>query len=169
MSRTAGDRPELRPAGRRERGILNYPTDENRHVIETPSWTVEIPTLVGGGVGVTVLLLALVERLRRTFATRQDLNGFGDRLMALQSLYLQVREAADEARARTAATEAEQRHQWERIAEQVIRPLERITDKLEGVAEIQAAQASALEHIGYRLDRADGQGAPRTIQPRNRP
>lgn len=137
-------------------------------MIATPNWTLEIPALIGGGVGVTVLLLALVERLRRTFATRQDLNGFGDRLMALQTLYLQVREATDEARARTAATEAEQRHQWERIAEQVIKPLQRITDKLEGVAEIQAAQAAALEHIGHRLDRADGQGASRTTQQRNR-
>lgn len=126
----------------------------------TPGWTMEIPVLVGSGLGLTVLLLALVERLRRTFATRQDLNGFGDRLMALQTLYLQVREAADDARERIAAAESEQRHQWERIAEQVIRPLERITDKLEGVAEIQAAQAAALEHIGQRMDRAETLPAP---------
>lgn len=51
--------------------------------------------------------------------------------------------------------EREQKHQWERIAEQVIRPLERITDKLEAVGEIQAAQAAALEHILQRLDRID--------------
>ena len=127
----------------------------------TPGWTAEIPVLVGSGLGLSVLLLALVERLRRTFATQQELNGFGDRLMALQTLYLQVREAADDARTRIAATETEQRHQWERIAEQVIRPLERITDKLEGVAEVQAAQAAALEHIGARLDRTESlQGGP---------
>lgn len=136
-------------------------------------WRVDVSTLVGSGFIVSVLLLALVERLRRTFATRQELNGFGDRLTALQSLYLQVREGVDDARERIVATEAEQRHQWERIAEQVIRPLERITDKLEGVAEVQAAQAAALEHIGARLDRADGQhGAPNAahpILPRRRP
>ncbi len=133
----------------------------------SPGWTVDVPMLVGSGTAATVLLLALVERLRRTFATRQELNGFGDRLMAMQSLYLQVREGVDEARERIAATEAEQRHQWERIAEQVIRPLERITDKLEGVAEVQAAQAAALEHIGARLDRADGQrGTPVPDVPR---
>ncbi len=136
-------------------------------MIATQSWTLEIPALIGGGVGLTVLLLALVERLRRTFATRQDLNGFGDRLMALQTLYLQVREGIDEARVRSAAMEAEQRHQWARIAEQVIKPLERITDKLEGVAEIQAAQAAALEHIDRRLNRADEQGAHRSNQPRS--
>lgn len=116
-------------------------------------WT----AVAGSGFVVTVLLLALVEHLRRTFVTRQELNGLGDRLNALQSLYLQVREAADEARERAAATQAEQKHQWERIAEQVIRPLERITDKLEGVAEIQAAQAASLEHIGHRLNRTEGQ------------
>jgi hypothetical protein len=118
-------------------------------------WTVDVSTLVGSGFIVSVLLLALVERLRRTFATRQELNGFGDRLTALQSLYLQVREGVDEARERAAATEAEQRHQWERIAEQVIRPLERITEKLEDTSEAQAAQAAVLEQIGRRLDRAD--------------
>ena len=126
-------------------------------MIATPSGTLDMLALVGGGTAATVLLLALVERLRRTFATRQDLNGLGDRVAALQTLYLQVREGVDDARERIATTEAEQRHQWERIAEQVIRPLERITDKLEGVAEAQAAQAAALEHIGFRLDRADGQ------------
>lgn len=140
-------------------------------MIATPSWTVDVAALVGGGTAATVLLLALVERLRRTFATRHDLNGLGDRVMALQTLYLQVREGVDDARERLAATESEQRHQWERIAEQVIRPLERITDKLEGVAEIQAAQAAALEHIGQRMDRADGRppSDPPPTNPRRRP
>lgn len=139
----------------------------------TPGWTIDISTLIGSGLGATVLLLALVERLRRTFATKQDLNGFGERLAALQSLYIQVRESADEARERAGATEAEQRHQWERIAEQVIRPLERITDKLENVAEAQAAQAAALQHIGIRLDRAEpatghGRASSRTTNARKR-
>lgn len=138
-------------------------------MIASPGWTVDISVLVGSGVGVTVLLLALVERLRRTFATRQDLNGLGERLTALQSLYLPLRETVDELRERLATAETEQRHQWERIAEQVIRPLERITDKLEGVAEVQAAQAASLEHIGQRLDRTDAQGVVRPTQPRNRP
>jgi len=120
--------------------------------------------LAGSGFVVSVLLLALVERLRRTFATRQDLNGIGDRLNALQSLYVQTRESADEARDRVSAVEAEQKHQWERVAEQVIKPLERITDKLETVSEIQSAQRATLEHIGKWLDRA---GEPRS--PNNTP
>ena len=117
--------------------------------------TVGWQAITGIGLVAGVLLLALVERLRRTFATRQYLNGLGDRVNALQSLFLQVRESADEVRERVAEVEAEQRHQWERVAEQVIRPLERITDKLENVSEIQAAQTATLEHIGRWLDRAE--------------
>lgn len=115
----------------------------------------EWSAILGSGFVVSVLLLALVERLRRTFATREELNRLGDKFNALQTLYLQVRENADEARERAAATRAEQKQQWERIAEQAIRPVERITEKLEAVGEAQAAQASTLEYIGKRLDRAD--------------
>jgi hypothetical protein len=122
-----------------------------------PVLTLDWPALAGSGFVASVLLLALVERLRRTFATRQDLNGLGDRLNALQSLYLQVREAADEARDRTVSVQAEQKYQWERITEQVIKPLERITEKLESVSEVQAAQTASLEHIGRWLDRAHNQ------------
>ena len=115
--------------------------------------TIDWPALAGSGFVATVLLLALVERLRRTFATRHDLNGLGDRLNALQTLYIQVREAADDARDQASACRAEQKHQWERVADQVIKPLERITEKLENVSEIQAAQTATLEHIGKWLDR----------------
>lgn len=113
------------------------------------------PAIVGSGFVATVLLLALVEHLRRTFATRQDLDGLGDRVNALQSLYLQVRAATEETEERLAAVESEQRHQWERVAEQVIKPLERITEKLEAVGQMQAAQAATLEHVGRWLDRAE--------------
>lgn len=118
-------------------------------------WDWNASVVVGSGFVVSVLLLALVEWLRRTFATRQELNGVSEKFQALQTLYLQVRESADEARTQATAVQAEQKHQWQRTAEQVIRPLERITEKLEGVAETQAAQAAALDQIGRRLDRAD--------------
>lgn len=131
----------------------------------TLSWQ----TIAGGGFVASVLLLALVERLRRTFATRHDLNGLGDRMNALQNLYLQVREAADEARDRALAAQSEQKHQWERVAEQVIRPLERITEKLETVSEIQAAQTASLEHIGRWLDRPDERRGPSCTRARREP
>lgn len=108
--------------------------------------------MVGIGTAAAVLFLAMVERLRRTFATRQELNGLGERLTALHTLYVQVRESADEARERAIAAETEQRRQWERITEHVVRPFDRITEKLAGVAEAQAAQAAALAHMTTRAD-----------------
>jgi hypothetical protein len=125
-------------------------------VVNTQSiLTLDWSALVGSGFVVGVLFLALVERLRRTFASQQELNGLGEKFSALQSLYLQVREAADEARERALSAQTEQRHQWERIAEQVIRPLERITERLDSVCAAQAAQAATLDHIGKRLDHAE--------------
>jgi len=123
---------------------------------------------VGIGTAATVLFLALVERLRRTFATRQEINGIGERVNALHTLYVQVRESTDDTRERAMATEAEQRRQWERITEHVIRPLDRITEKLEGVAEAQAAQAAALEHLGLHAGEAPRPG-PLRHKPRRRP
>lgn len=120
-----------------------------------PVLTLDWPALVGSGVVTTVVFLALVERLRRTFATQTDLNGLGDRVNAMQTLFIQLREGTDDFRTRLNTVESEQKHQWERVAEQVIKPLERITEKLEMVSELQAAQKSTLEHIEKRLDRAD--------------
>jgi hypothetical protein len=137
--------------------------------MESAVWPLDVSTLVGSGFVARVLLLALVERLRRTFVSQQELSGLDDRLKALQGHYLQVRETADEARERARANQAEQEHQWERIAEQVIRPLERITERLEAVCEAQAAQAAALDFIGKRLDEADGRRKPRTSPTRRQP
>jgi acyl-CoA reductase-like NAD-dependent aldehyde dehydrogenase len=119
--------------------------------------TLDWPAIAGSGFVAAVIIGALTERLRRVFASRQELNGLGDKFNALQSLYLQVRESADEARERAKANQAAQKQQWERIAEQVIKPLERITDRLEAVGEAQAAQATALEFIGKRLDQSEAQ------------
>jgi hypothetical protein len=82
--------------------------------MESAVWPLDVSTLVGSGFVARVLLLALVERLRRTFVSQQELSGLDDRLKALQGHYLQVRETADEARERARANQAEQEHQWER-------------------------------------------------------
>jgi hypothetical protein len=115
----------------------------------------EISVLIGGGSGVTILLLALVERLRRTFATRQEMEQVEARFRAIEALYAGVREAADDARERADAAEREQRRQWERVSEQVIRPLERSLERLESVCEAQAVQATTLDHLVKRMDQAD--------------
>lgn len=132
---------------------------------EQAAFTLDWQALAGSGFVSGVLFLALVERLRHTFATRQELNGLGQKFNALETLFIQVREVADEAHASASAVRAEQKHQWERITEQVIRPLERITDKLEAVGEAQAAQSSTLDHIVGRLNRADVHSPPRKRQP----
>lgn len=111
--------------------------------------------VAGSGFVITVLILALVERLRRVFATKQDLNGLGQKFNALETLYIQVREATDSVRADVASIRAEQRMLAERITEQVIRPLERLSQKVEEVSETQVRHATALEH----LDRAMTRGA----------
>jgi hypothetical protein len=129
----------------------------------------DLSVLIGSGFGVSVLLLALVEWLRRTFATRADLDRVAAKCTALESLFLQVREAADEARERASALQAEQKHQWERIAEQVIRPLERITKRLDSVCEAQAIQSTALAYLTKRFDQADAWRDAIHIAPEKKP
>jgi hypothetical protein len=124
--------------------------------MDAPIFDVYWSDLLGGGLVGTVLLLALIERLRRTFATKVDLNGLGDRVNLLQTHNAQLQEAIDDTRERLMSVETEQKLQWERVMEQVIRPLERITEKLEGMGTAQAAQAAALEQIGKWLDRMEG-------------
>lgn len=108
--------------------------------------TLDWPALTDGFAAL-LLFLTLLERLRRLFTARGETH----RLEALQGLSVDARAAADEARERSTDLTREQRHQWERVAE-----------RLEAVAEIQAAQTAALEHVLRRLDRLDpgatGQG-----------
>jgi len=111
--------------------------------------------VAGSGFVATVLMLALVERLRRVFATKQDLNGLGQKFNALETLYIQVREAADDARSGVVTIRTEQRVLSERITEQVIRPLERLSQKVEDLNEAQVRQATALEHLDRALTRND--------------
>jgi hypothetical protein len=115
--------------------------------------TLDWSTVLGGGFVITVLLLALVERLRRTFATKDQLNGFGHRVNELTGLYQQVREAVDDARDAVRSLEAEQRHQTDRLNRQVIDPLERISIKLQELTKSQIEQASAVKHIERWIDR----------------
>lgn len=128
--------------------------------METTIVSLRWADLLGGGVVAGIFLLALTERLRRTFATRNDLNGLGERQNALQGQAGELRKLQDELRERVAALESEQKNQAERVVTQVIRPLERITEKLENVSRAQAAQATALEHIGEWLGRLDHGRAP---------
>jgi len=123
--------------------------------ISNGAFSLDWETVASSGFVVGVLFLALVERLRRTFATKQDLNGLGQKFNALENLYIQVRDAVDEARDHTIEVRAEQRAQAERIDEGVIATLIRLTEKVDQLAEGLAGQRAAVEHIGRRLDRVE--------------
>jgi hypothetical protein len=110
--------------------------------------------VAGSGFVAAVLLAALVERLRRTFATRREVSALGRRVGEVEALQARLREAAEEARAELSELRAEQRHGWERVSERAIRPLERATEKLQAMGEIQAAQAVILDELSRRVHRA---------------
>lgn len=109
-----------------------------------------IETLISGGV-LSVILggfgLALRGWLAKYFATKQDLDGLGDRVTAYANITVQTRELADENRDSIREIRAEGRAQWERMTEQVIRPLETATKSLQGMQESVAVQTNTLEAV----------------------
>ena len=123
----------------------------------TPDRLVELPAM-WIGTGAVFLLLALMNRLRRVFATLKELNQCSNHLMALQTLYLQVRHTNEHTHERIAAAEAERALQWERTQEQVLRPLERVTEKLEAAVAVQEARAVTLDELSQRMERTRPKG-----------
>ena len=111
--------------------------------------------LAGGGFVATVAFLALVERLRRTFSTRQEFSSLAERVDALQRLCAGLEETSIQATERSRIMERDQKEQWKRLTDQVLRPLQRTTTKLEGVKEAQAGHAATLDQIVQRVDRLD--------------
>jgi hypothetical protein len=124
-------------------------------------WTM----VAGSGFVAAVLLAALVERLRRTFVTRRELATLARRLGELEARHARLRDAAEEARGELGELRADQRHQWERVNERAIRPLERATEKLQAMGEIQAAQAVILDELSRRVHR-DGPSLSRPFPER---
>lgn len=104
-----------------------------------------------GGAAASVLVLALMERLRRTFATRQDLDALGERLRALEGACREAREAAAEVCDRQEAAQREHRLSGERLVEQWLRPLERAVERLEAAQASQATHATLLAQLARRL------------------
>ena len=121
--------------------------------MNNPVLSLDWSALVGSGFVAAVLLLALVERLRSTFATKDDLAAVERKLHELQQRYTEVRQAADEANATATAIQGEQKHQWELVNRQVIEPLARITDKLEDLGQTQIGQAATLAQLDKWLER----------------
>lgn len=107
--------------------------------------------LLGGGVLYRLVLGALENRLRTTFATRAELDAAGARVNALETVVVQARDQADTANERVTLVEERSHQQWERLTERfsevVVRPLEKLTDRLEQIAEIQARQQAQIESL----------------------
>jgi hypothetical protein len=91
--------------------------------------------------------LAIKGWLAKSFATKDELNGYGDRLNAFSSIVMQVRELSDSNRDDIRSLQAEIRHQWERISAETIDPLRRITDDLQTLSTTQAKQTGILEML----------------------
>src|SRR5690606_24311196 len=93
--------------------------------------------LVGGGVIYRVIIAALENRLRDTFATKSDVNALGTRVNAFESVVLQNREAADKANDRVTLLEQRQAMHFERIteriSEEVKAPMERMGGQIDSL------------------------------------
>ena len=98
-----------------------------------------------------VLLAALVERLRRTFATRHEVAALRRRGEALQKQCSSTRELSLRAYNRADATHAELERERERLNGHVLVPLQRGAAKLESIGEMAASHASTLRHLEGRL------------------
>lgn len=107
--------------------------------------------LLGGGVLYRLVLGALENRLRTTFATRRELNAVGDRVNALETVVVQARDQADHANERVTLMEERAHQQWkqitERLSEVVVRPLERLTERLEKIGEEQVRQQEQIKTL----------------------
>lgn len=101
-------------------------------------------------------LMTLAEvRFRRIFATEKDLQGVSGRADAMQTLYLQLREASEKHERELAELRIGQQRQWQDIAERVIAPLDRISERTNDMAEQQAAITTTLEHVCDWLKQAN--------------
>lgn len=102
----------------------------------------------GGG---AVVLAALKWSMRREYVPRieveQLVNGYGERVNDLVVQQSVTDRIAQDAAQRVRSVEDEQRRAWERIAEQIVRPLEGITRSVQAINETQAVQTSTLEGI----------------------
>lgn len=124
--------------------------------------------LIGGGAIGGILWHALQNRLRdqfverdelfdaagdRKFAKLKDVNDMGSRVNGLETVAIQARDRADEAADGVAVLDERQRQHWERVTEQIVRPLERVAERMELMGKEQARQAEALRLMYDQLHR----------------
>lgn len=113
--------------------------------------------IVGGGVIWKFGMNALVNELRQTFATKDDLSEQEARLDAHEQAIALNKESVDQTNQRFAIMEERNHQQWERVteklSEQIIKPLEKITDRMETISQQLAGHAREFEHVWRELER----------------
>lgn len=112
-------------------------------------------SLLGGGALYRIILAALDGRMRKI--AEEEVNKVGNRINGLDTVAHMALEQADKANERTAILEERNAQQWERIterlAETVVRPLERVVDRMEEMGRQLAGHQSDIEHLRRRGDR----------------
>lgn len=126
-------------------------------------WTL-IAGFLGAGTGTgaigTLLYRGLKDRLigdfKEIFARRSELNAWGDRVNALETVAIQGRNQADNNQDAIIRLQGEAQHRWEPMRE----TLERISDRLDKLDENQGdlekmmtQTATILDQVQNRLDR----------------
>jgi hypothetical protein len=113
-----------------------------------------------------VVLLALVERLRATFASTKDLDGHAeriDRAMQGTTKRIDVQEASmgdfdvrlDEQHDRISRLEGQTAADARLIREIVVKPLERLVSRLEALTSVQERQGAALDGLTRTVERLE--------------
>lgn len=103
--------------------------------------------VVGSGGIVLVGYKALVESLRRTFATKDFARETSSRCAAEQAELARTRAIAYQAKEIAERVALVQEERWQRIEEHVVKPLEALTLRIERIAEIQAVQANEIMRV----------------------
>lgn len=116
-----------------------------------------ISGLIGGGSLAALLFRGLRDRLREDlrddYASRSDLNHVGSRLNAFENIVIQVRERADTNHDAILRIEERHEQQWERIterlADQVIKPLERLVERLDEMSRRQERHDAEIQNLKH--------------------
>jgi hypothetical protein len=88
-------------------------------------------------------------------ATVKDLNGLGGKQQALESLMIQIRESSDASNDRVSLLEQAQHHDRERMAELVVKPMERMIQRLDVLGEQAIRLATLVEQVARQVDRIE--------------
>ena len=94
-----------------------------------------------------VLAPAALWALKKYFVLRSEFDGLGSRVDALTATLSAAREVGDRNADEIRALQREEHARWERIAEEVVRPLRSMSEGMQHMQEAQAVQINTLEAV----------------------